>query len=70
MSPRERQRREERIAALSAKRDLSPGEHAELDWLIRWRDLLWRRLPRQIAAQRERLANLESYANEIGLGPC
>ena len=70
MSPRERQRRETRLAVLTAKPAMTPGERAEYDWLVAWRDAVWRRLPRQIARQRAKLASLETYANEIGLGPC
>ena len=70
MSRRERDRRDARLDQLGRRANLTDAEREEYDKLQAWRDNIWRRLPERIARIRADLAELENYANEIGLGPC
>lgn len=63
-------RRDARIAELERRATLTRGEYAELRRLTEARDHMWRRLPDRIAHHRAALRALETYAEDIGLGPC
>lgn len=61
-------RRDARIAELEARSaTLSASEADELDRLIESRNLMWRRLPERLDRARATLAELKSYAADIGL---
>lgn len=64
----EAQRRDDAIAALEAKgRARTPAEQDELGRLVAARDQFWRRLGRQYAATRGKLAHLAALAAQAGL---
>lgn len=66
---RRRHYRMQRLEAEQRRRALRPAEARELEQLRAKMYDHWRRLPRQIADARAKLADLERYADEIGIGP-
>ena len=70
MTRRDRERRLARLDELGRTHSRTPAQEAEHDRLIGWRDGLWKRLPMSISRARQRVAELEGFADKLGLGPC